>query len=74
MNTMQTKQTLNKGLLLAGLLLALAVPAQAILAVAGADSGSEITILRGQSDILSTPWKVARVAVTDPTISRIFRY
>ncbi|MHC4952085.1 MAG: type II and III secretion system protein family protein, partial [Planctomycetota bacterium] len=38
---------------------------------AGADSGSEITILRGQSDILSTPWKVARVAVTDPTIADI---
>ena len=70
MNEMRTKRTMITGLLLAGLLAAV-VPAQAVLAVAGADTGSEITILHGQSDILSTPWKVARVAVTDPTVADI---
>ncbi|MEN8127905.1 MAG: type II and III secretion system protein family protein [Planctomycetota bacterium] len=66
---MQTKKAKISGLLLAGLLLALAMPAQAILAGAGGDS--EITILNRQSEILETPWKVSKVAVTDPTIADI---
>jgi pilus assembly protein CpaC len=69
---MQKKESTIKGLLLSGLLLmVLAVPAKAILAVAGADGGAEITILHHQSQILQTPWKVVRVAVTDPTIADI---
>ncbi|MHC4951227.1 MAG: pilus assembly protein N-terminal domain-containing protein, partial [Planctomycetota bacterium] len=71
MNAIQ-KASMIRGLLAAGLLLTvLVVPAQAVLAANGGDSGSEITILHGQSDILNTPWKVVRVAVTDPTIADI---
>jgi pilus assembly protein CpaC len=69
---MQKKQLITKELLLLGVLLTvLAVPAQAVLAAAGAEVGSDVTILHHQSQILQTPWKVVRVAVTDPTIADI---
>jgi pilus assembly protein CpaC len=61
-----------KSLVMTGLLLmAVTVPAQAVLGVAAPDGGSEMTILHHQSEILKTPWKVVRVAVTDPTIADI---
>ena len=69
---MRKKESTIKGLLITGLLLmVLVVPSQAVLGVTGADGGSEITILHHQSQILQTPWKVVRVAVTDPTIADI---
>lgn len=41
-------------------------------AVIAANDGSEaITILHRQSQVVQTPWKVVRVAVTDPTIADV---
>ena len=66
---MRTKKAKMSGLLLAGLLLVWVAGAQAMLA--GVDGGAEITILHRQSQIFQTPWKVVRVAITDPTIADI---
>ncbi len=42
------------------------------LAVIAADAaGSEMTLLHRQSQIVAVPWKVARVAVTDPAIADV---
>ncbi|MDH4201687.1 MAG: type II and III secretion system protein family protein [Phycisphaerae bacterium] len=60
------------GLMLAGLLLIfMAVPAQAVVGLATDGAASEVSILHRQSQILQTPWKVVRVAVTDPAIADI---
>ena len=61
-----------RSLMLIGLMLMfLTISTQAVLGVVGADGGSEIMILHRQSQILQAPWKVVRVAVTDPTIADV---
>ena len=71
-----TKILLNMGvnvksILLTGLLLVMAVSAQAVVGLGADASGDEVSILHRQSQILQVPWKVARVAVTDPAIADI---
>jgi pilus assembly protein CpaC len=36
-----------------------------------AGAAEDVTILQGQSKILQTPWKVVRVAITDPTVADV---
>ena len=61
-----------KSLIAAGLLvMVLTVNAWAVVGMASDQAGTEVTILHRQSYILPSPWKVARVAVTDPAIADI---
>lgn len=53
------------------LLIVLAVISQSYAAVTIDTNTPELTILQQQSYILQTPWKAARVAVTDPTIADV---
>jgi pilus assembly protein CpaC len=57
--------------LLTVLVLVLGVPSQAIVGIAATGDDAEINILHRQSQILPTPWPVARVAVTDPLVADI---
>lgn len=40
-------------------------------AIAADAAGSEVAIVYHQSQIMQTPWKVSRVAVTDPAIADV---
>ena len=73
---MMTKKTdvkmkaLMKSMLLAVFLL-FVVQSQAIVGLGADDPDAEISILHQQSQLLQAPWKVSRVAVTDPIIADI---
>ncbi|MBL7215003.1 MAG: type II and III secretion system protein family protein [Phycisphaerae bacterium] len=57
-----------------GIILSFGLPvsdSQGMVSVVGSTGDAEVTILHRQSQILQTPWKVVRVAITDPDVADV---
>lgn len=68
---MSRNGTMGQVWMMLGLVALLAASPSVMGVIAATDSGDSITILQRQSQVLETPWKVVRVAVTDPVIADV---